>query len=100
MLHVKADMRRASMKRTRLRKRANKTGKEGDLKRYKQQRNLIVSRQRKAKRDFYNSAYVNIIDNVGKFRKAVKPMSSNGNPLGEKSFLLKMTLLLLCQMIN
>ena len=87
--HMKAEMRRAIMKRTRLKKRANKTGKKEDLKKYKQQRNLIVNMNRNAKRDFYNSVNVNTIDNDRKFWKAVKPMFSNENPMGEKSFSLK-----------
>ena len=41
--HVKTEMRTAIMKRTGLKKRANKTGKKEDLKRYKQQRNIIFS---------------------------------------------------------
>ena len=48
---------------------------------------------RKAKRDFYNSVNVNTIDNDRKFWKAVKPMFSNENTVGGKSFSLKMTLL-------
>ena len=87
--HVKAEMRRAIMKRTRLKKRANKTGKKEDLKKYKQQRNLIVNMNRNAKRDFYNSVNVNTIDNDRKFWKAVKPMFSNENPMGEKIVLIR-----------
>ena len=87
--HVKAEMRKAIMKRTRLKKRANKTGKKEDLKKYKQQRNLIVNMNRNAKRDFYNSVNVNTIDNDRKFWKAVKPMFSNENPMGEKIVLIK-----------
>ena len=77
------------MKRTRLKKRANKTGKKEDLKKYKQQRNLIVNMNGNAKRDFYNSVNVNTIDNDRKFWKAVKPMFSNENPMGEKIVLIK-----------
>ena len=49
MPHVKADMRKVFMKKTRLMRRANKTGKKEYLKRYKQQRNIIVSMNSKAK---------------------------------------------------
>ena len=77
------------MKRTRLKKKANKTGKKEDLERYKKQRNIIVNMNRKAKRDFYNSVNVNTIDNDRKFWKAVKPMFSNGNPMGDKIVLIK-----------
>ena len=45
--HVKSDMRKAIMTRTRLKTRANKSGNDEDRKKYKQQRNLIVSMNRK-----------------------------------------------------
>ena len=44
---------------------------------------------RNAKRDFYKSVNVNTIDNDRKFWKAVKPMFSNENPMGEKIVLIK-----------
>ena len=87
--HVKSDMRKAIMTRTRLKTRANKSGNDEDRKKYKQQRNLIVSMNRKAKRDFYHSVDINVINNDKKFWKAVKPMFSSGNPMGEKSSLSK-----------
>ena len=87
--HVKSDMRKEIMKRTRLKNRANKSGNDEDRKKYKQQRNLIVSMNRKAKRDFYHSVDINAIDNDKKFWKAVKPMFSNGNPMGEKIVLIE-----------
>ena len=87
--HVKSDMRKAIMTRTRLKTRANKSGNDEDRKKYKQQRNLIVSMNRKAKRDFYHSVDINAIDNDKKFWKAVKPMFSNGNPMGEKIVLIE-----------
>ena len=89
ILMVKAAFRRAIMKTTRLKKRANKTGNEEDLKKYKQQRNLIVNMNRKEKRDFYNFVDIKTIDNDRQFWKAVKPMSSNGNPMGKKIVLIE-----------
>ena len=44
---------------------------------------------RNAKQDFYNSVNVNTIDNDTKFWKAVKPMFSNENPMGNKIVLIK-----------
>ena len=44
---------------------------------------------RKAKRDFYHSVDINAIDNDKKFWKAVKPMFSSGNPMGEKIVLIE-----------
>ena len=38
---------------------------------------------RRAKREFYDSVDINTIDNDRKFWKAVKPMFSNENPIGE-----------------
>ena len=87
--HVKSDMRKAIMTRTRLKTRANKSGNDEDRKKYKQQRNLIVSMNRKAKRDLYHPVDINAIDNDKKFWKAVKPMFSNGNPMGEKIVLIE-----------
>ena len=49
MPRVKADMRKVFMKKTRLMRRANKIGKKEYLKRYKQQRNTIVSMNSKSK---------------------------------------------------
>ena len=86
--HVKPGMRKAIMTRTRLKTRANKSGNDEDRKKYKQQRNLIVSMNRKAKRDLYHSVDINAIDNDKKFWKAVKPMFSGGNPMGEKIVLI------------
>ena len=76
------------MKRTRLKKRANRTEKK-DLKRYKQQRNIIANMNIKAKGDFYKSGNVNTIDNDRKFWEAVKSMFSNENPKGDKIVLIK-----------
>ena len=87
--HVKSDMRKAIMTRTRLKTRVNKSGNDEDRKKYKQQRNLIVSMNRKAQRDFYHSVDINAINNDKKFWKAVKPMFSSGNPMGEKIILIE-----------
>ena len=42
-----------------------------NIQKYKQQRNLIVNMNRKAKRDFYNSVNLNTVNNDRKFCKAV-----------------------------
>ena len=77
------------MTRTRLKNRANKSGSEEDYKKYKRQRNVIVSMNRKAKRDFYHSVDANTIDNDKKFWRAVKPVFSNGDPMGDKIILIE-----------
>ena len=87
--HIKSALRKAIMTRTRLKNRAAKSGSEEDYKKYKRQGNLIVSMNRKAKRDFYHSVKVNTIDNDKKFWRTVKPVFSNGDPMGEKLSLLK-----------
>ena len=60
--HIKSDLRKAIMTRTRLKNRANKSGSGEDYKKYKRQRNLIVSMNIKAKRYFYHYVDVNTIE--------------------------------------
>ena len=45
------------MKRSRLKNKANKSGKEEDLKAYKKQRNLVLKLNRKAKKNFLKSCF-------------------------------------------
>ena len=77
------------MTRTSIRNEANRSGREEDYKKYKRQRNLVVSMNRNTKRDFFYSLSANTIDNDKTFWKAVKPIFSNGDPMGENSSLLK-----------
>ena len=51
------------MTRTRLRNQASRSGLDQDYKKYKRQRILVVSMNRKAKRDFFHSLEANRIDN-------------------------------------
>ena len=44
---------------------------------------------RKAKRDFYHSVDANTIDNDKKFWRAVKPVFSNGDPMGDNIILIE-----------
>ena len=76
------------MTRTRLKK-GVKSGNEKDRKKYKQQRSLIVRMNRKAKRDFYHSVYIDAFDNDKKFWKRFTLMFSNGNPMGEEIILIE-----------
>ena len=87
--HIKPELRKAIMTRTRLRNQANRSGLDGDYKKYKRQRNLVVNMNRKAKRDFFHSLEANRIDNDKKFWKVVKPIFSNSDPMGEKLTLIE-----------
>jgi len=50
--HVSKVLRKAIMQRSKLKNIANKSGKPEDMVRYRKQRNLVVSLNRQAKRDF------------------------------------------------
>ena len=88
--HVNKELRKEIMLRTNLKKKANKTKKEEDVRRYKKQRNLIVRMNKKAKREYYKSILTKSIDNDRKFWKMVKPMFSfsNVNPMSDKIILI------------
>ena len=77
------------MKRSRLKKRANKSGTTNDREQYKKQRNKVVKLNKEAKRKFYQSLDANSVDNDKKFWKTVKPMFSNGNPMTDKIILIE-----------
>ena len=87
--HLNGNIRRAIMKRSRLKKRANKSGTTNDREKYKKQRNKVVKLNREAKRKFYQSLDANSVDNDNKFWKTVKPMFSNGNPMTDKIILIE-----------
>ena len=53
--HMSKKPRNAIMKRARLKNRANLSRKDVDIQKYKVQRNLVVSMNREAKRDFYRN---------------------------------------------
>ena len=77
------------MTRSTLKNISNKSGKTEDFEKYKKLRNLVVKMNRKAKFDFYRSIEPRSIANDKTFWKAVKPMFSNGNPVGEKIVLIE-----------
>ena len=77
------------MKRSRLKKRANKSGTTNDREQYKKQRNKVIKLNREAKRKCYQSLDANSVDNDKKFWKTVKPMFSNGNPMTDKIILIE-----------
>ena len=53
--HLTSLIRKEIMTRSRLKNKANKSGKEEDLKAYKKQRNLVLKLNRKAKKNFLKS---------------------------------------------
>ena len=81
--HVNKELRKAIMKRSRLKNIANKTKKDQDFKRYREQRNLVVNLNTRTKRTYYKSIQAKSIDNDKKFWKTVKPLFSNTNPMSE-----------------
>jgi len=72
--HVSKALRKAIMKRSKLKNIANKSGKLEDMVRYRKQRNLVVSLNRQAKRDFLSKA--GHTPSQG-FWKTFKPLFSN-----------------------
>ena len=87
--HCNKNLRKAMMTRSTLKNKSNKSGKTEDSEKHKKQRNLVVKMNRKAKFDFYRSIEPRSIANEKTFWKAVKPMFSNGNPMGEKIVLIE-----------
>ena len=61
--HFNKDLRKAVILGATLKKRAQKSGRTEDFEKYKNQRNLIVKMNRKAKFDFFNSVEPRSIDN-------------------------------------
>ena len=59
------------------------------LRKYKDQRNLVVKLNIQAKRQFFMSMQSKTIDNDEKFWKTVKPLFSNKNPMSEKITLIE-----------
>ena len=53
--HVNKELRKEIMFRSKLKKKANKTKNQEDIKRYKKQRNSIANKNRKAKKDHCKS---------------------------------------------
>ena len=71
-------------KRSILKKAANNSKREEDVRKCKEQRNLVVKLNIQAKRQYFMSIQSKTIDNDKKFWKTVKPLFSNKNPMSEK----------------
>ena len=73
------------MKRIRLKNIANKTKREEDMKRYREQRDLVVKINTRVKCAYYKPIQAKSIENDNKFWKTVKLIFSNTNPRSEKN---------------
>ena len=70
-------LRKAMMKRTRLKNRANISRDDEDIRKYKIQRNLVVRMNREAKRDFYKNLDPTKVGNERAFWKSFKSLLSD-----------------------
>ena len=87
--HMSRTLRRAIMKRSNLKTIANKTKREDDIRKYKDQRNLVVKLNIQSKRNHFRMMQAKKIDNDKEFWKTVKPLFSNKNPMSEKIILIE-----------
>ena len=77
-LHVTKNLRKAMMKRTRLKTIANRTGTVRDTRNYKSHRNLVAKMNRKAKKELYANLDPTEIRNSKKFWKTFKSIFTKG----------------------
>ena len=63
---------------------ANKAKREQDIRRFKDQRNLVEKLNVKAKRDYFKSIQSKSIENDKQFWKTVKPLFTNKTPMSGK----------------
>ena len=70
-------LRKAIMKRSRLKNIYNKTKNDGDFIDYKKQRNYVVNLNRQSKRQFFEKIETDESNSTKKFWSACKPLFSN-----------------------
>ena len=70
--------------RTALKNIANKTKCEQDIRKYRNQRNLVVKLNRNSRRSYFRSIQSKSIENDKKFWKTVTPLFTNKSPMSEK----------------
>ena len=87
--HVNKELRRAITRRSTLKKIANRSKREADVRKYKDQRNLVVKLNVQAKKQHFMSIQSKTIDNEKTFWKTVKPLFSNRNPMCEQITLIE-----------
>ena len=86
--HVSKEMRKEIMHRTKLKKIANKTRNEEDIRKYKRQRNKIVKLNKVAKKRFFRSLDPASIGSDKHFWKTFKPLFSNKSPNTQEKIIL------------
>ena len=82
--HVTRDLRKAIMVRSKLKNKANKTGKPEDLARFRKHRNFVVKLNKKAKKSYF----ANINSSQKSFWKAIKPFFDKKCSVGRERILL------------
>ena len=87
--HMSKALRKAMMQRTRLKNKANKSHDERDLQRYRQQRNLIVKMNRRAKKEYFKSLDLKDLTKNKRFWKSLQPMFSDSSVVSEKFVLIE-----------
>ena len=75
--HMPKILRKAIMLRTRLKNRSIKTRNNLDIQRYRQQRNLVVTLNKRAMREYYRSLDMRVTKDIKSFWKKFKPLFSN-----------------------
>ena len=81
--HGTKELRRAMSRRSRL-KNITKSNREEDIRKYKDQRNLVVRLNLQAKKQHFMSIKAKTVDNDRKLCTTVKPLFSYRNPVSEK----------------
>ena len=87
--HMNRTLCRAIMKRSTTKRIANKTKREDDIWKYKDQRNLVVKLNIQSKRHHFRMMKSIRIDNDKEFWKTAKPLFSRKNPVSEKIILIE-----------
>ena len=86
--HVTKELRKAIMVRTNLKKIANKSGSTQDVRKYKDQRNLVVKLNIRKKREYFNP-FNRKPETDKQFWKSVKPLFSNVDPTRDRIILIE-----------
>ena len=88
--HMSKSLRKAIMKRSRLRNVAFKSRLPEDMANYRKQRNLVVKLNKQAKNTFFNNPKTDLTNGAKGFWDVVKPFFSNkGQAVGESIILIK-----------
>ena len=86
MPHLNKSLGAATMKRFRLKNKANKSQLPADLSKYKKQRNLVVKLTKKHKKEYFEN--LNVATNSKPFWDKCKPYFSNKHAKGDSNIML------------